>query len=534
MKKTFLILAFISTSLFAQTLSYSFSDKFETIKDHRDKGFFKYGDNEYVEVYLEKDEKNMVFQLFDKSFTLIKTATASFPEFERHPHDQGFFSLKNDFYWFYSTLDRKTKTEYLFALPFDKNSLKFATKEIKLIETGRLSANPKYRFNYSTDSTKMLVTYRIKPKETRDKLNKDIIGFNLFDHQMNKLYAAEIEMPYSEFDMNNLGYEIDSRGNIYILTEVKINNSLDGEIDKENKNAMRYELIRVNQSNNTLQAIKIDLGNKYTNSAVLSEDLNRDIVIAGYYSDKKNSSGSTGAYIIRLEYDDKNVVKDLKTTFCEFPIETLKSYENARTKRKMEKKAKDGTLEASDLVLRKIIFSPDGSTTIIGEEFYVVTYSYYNGTSVTTKYIQHYNDILILKTDKTGKTVWCNKIPKEQISGGNNSISFGYTINSGVSDMSFHHHLYKEEDYFFYLDNAKNMNLPLTETPAEHSSGLGGYLTCVKIDHDGKMTKRSVFDIREEKTKLFPTSFESIDDKLIVDRLKADRNESRVFRLEFK
>ena len=63
---------------------------------------------------------------------------------------------------------------------------------------------------------------------------------------MNKLYAAEIEMPYSEFDMNNLGYEIDSRGNIYMLAEVKLNNSLDGEVsrEKESRNAYRYELIR--------------------------------------------------------------------------------------------------------------------------------------------------------------------------------------------------------------------------------------------------------------------------------------------------
>jgi hypothetical protein len=437
--------------------------------------------------------------------------------------NEGFFSVKNDFFWFYSTWDRKTKTERLFALPFDKNNLKFNTSEIKLIETGRLDPYNKYRFNYSTDSTKMLVTYRVKPKERRDKLNKDIIGFNLYDHKMNKLYAAEIEMPYSEFDMNNLDYEIDSRGNIYMLTEVKINNSLDGEVnkEKENRNATRYELIRVNQKNNTLQSIKINLDNKYTNSVALSEDLNHDIVIAGYYSDKRNSTGSSGAYIIRLEYDASNAVKDVKTTYCQFPAETLKAYESERTKKKMDKKDKDGDLEASNLSFDKMIFYPDGSVMIIGEEYYVVTHTNYNGKTTTTTYTYFYNDILVLKADKNGKTLWCNKIPKQQ-------------SGSGTADLSYHHHTYNGEDYFIYLDNIKNIDLPLTETPFAHSSGRGGYLTCVKINKDGKMTKKSIFDIKEEKVRIFPRGFESISGNLIVDRLKADRKESKVFKIELR
>ena len=536
MKKALLILVSISSSLFTQTLSYSFSNEFETVRKHMDMGFYKFNADEYAEVYYKKGE-DMLFQIFDKDFKNVKKEeTVLLPENEKKRENEGFFSVKNDFFWFYSTWDRPTETERLFALPFDKNSLKFASTEIKLIETVRLDPNNKYRFNYSMDSTKMLVTYRVKPKERRDKLNKDIIGFNLFDYKMNKLYAAEIEMPYSEFDMNNLDYEVDSRGNIYMLTEVKINNSIDGEVDKENKNAMRYELIRVNQKNNTLQAIKIKLDNKYTNSVVLSEDLNHDIVIAGYYSDKRNSSASNGAYIIRLEYDENNAVKDLKTTYCEFPLETLMAYENERTKRKMEKKDKNGDLEASNLKFDKLVFYEDGSVMIIGEEYYVVTYTYYNGRTYTTSYTYYYNDILVLKADKNGKTIWCNKIPKQQSGGSGNGGGFsgiGYGYYS-TPDLSYHHHCYNGEDYFFYLDNFKNIDLPLTATPAPHISSRGGYLTCVKIDKAGKMTKRSIFDIREEKVRIYPRNFESITENLILDRLKADRDESKVFKIELK
>jgi hypothetical protein len=523
MKKVLLAAILISNALFAQNLSYSFSDEFETVKKHSDMGFYKFNANEYAEVYFRKGD-DMIFQFFDESFKNVKKQeTVLLPEDSKKYANEGFFNVKNDFFWFYSTWDRKTETERLFALPFDKTNLHFSTTAIKLIETGRLDPSNKYRFNYSTDSTKMLVTYRVKQKIRNDKLNRDIIGFNLYDHQMNKLYASEIEMPYSEYDMNNLDYEVDSRGNIYMLTEVKINNSLDGEVNKDraSRNAFRYELIRVNKQNNTLQAIKINLENKYTNSVILSEDINHDIVIAGYYSDKKNSNSSNGAYIIKLEYNDDNSVKSFNTTYCEFPLETLKAYESARSKRKMEKKDKDDNLEASNLELSKLMFYPDGSMLIIGEEYYMVTNTYYNGRTTTTTYTYYYNDILVLKVDKNGKTLWCDKIPKQQ-------------SGSGTADLSFHHHVYDGSDFFIYLDNIKNIDLPLTETPFPHSSGRGGYLTCVKIGQDGVMTKKSIFDIREEKVRLFPRNFESISGNLILDRLRADRKESKIFKIEIK
>lgn len=523
MKYLTLVLATISSFVSAQKISYGFSQPFETVERHADLGFYKFSENEYAEVYYRKGE-DMVIQLFDESFKNVKKQqSVPLPENSDKFANEGFFSVKNDFFWFYSTWDRKTKTERLFALPFNKKALSFGSQEIKLVETGKLDPYLKYRFNYSTDSNKLLVTYRVKPREKRDKLNKDIIGFNLFDDKLNRIYNAEIEMPYSEYDMNILDYEIDSRGNIYLLASVRINNSLDGEVSREKdaKNQYRYELIRVNQSNNTLQAIKINLQNKYVKSAILSEDLNHDIVISGYYSDMKNSSGSNGAYITRLEYEN-NSVKDVRTTYCEFPSEILKAYESERTKRKMEKKEDKGQdLEASNLSLDKVVFYPDGSVMVIGEEYYVIQHTYYNGRSTYTTYTYYYNAILVLKADKNGNTLWCNKIPKFQ-------------SGSGTADLSYHHHNYNGEDYFFYLDNIKNLNLPLTEAPAPHSAGAGGYLTCVKIDKNGKMDKSSIFDIRKEEIRVFPRRFESVNNHVIVDRIKSDKKESEVFRIEIK
>ena len=525
MKKIIITLSIFSSNLIAQDIKYSFGEEFETVKKHFDFGFYKFENNKYAEVYYKEGE-DFMFQIYDDKFNSIKREeTALLPEINsKHVASEGFKAIKNDYYWFYATWDKKTETERLFAQPFNQGNFKFSSNPINLIETGRLTdLYDKYKFQTSTDSTKLLVTYRIKPKIKRDKLNKDVIGFNLFDTKMKKLYAAEIEMPYSEADMDNLDYEVDSRGNIYMLTQVKLDNSMDGEKSKENKNAYRYELIRVNQKDNSLQAIKIELDNKYTNSVILSEDLSHNIIITGYYSDNKRSSGSDGAYVIKLELDNNNSIKNLIKTYCEFPAEVLKANETVRQKKKMDKKEKEGNLEAANLDFEKIVFNKDGSMVIIGQEYYVVAHTSSNGntTTTTTSYTYYYNDILVLKADKNGKTIWCNKIPKFQ-------------SGKGTADLSFHYHQYKNDNYFFYLDNIKNINLSLTETPAPHKSGRGGYLTCVKMDEAGKMTKKSIFDIKDEDVHIYPSSFESINENIIVDRLKEDRKHSKVFKLEIK
>ncbi len=152
-------------TLSAQKITYGFSQPFETVQKHADLGFYKFSDNEYAEMYYRKGE-DMIVQIFDPEFKSVKRQeTIALPEKSDKFANEGFFSVKNDFFWFYSTWDKKSKTERLFALPFDKKTLKLSDKEIKLVETGKLDAFNKYSFYYSTDSNKLLVTYRVKPKK---------------------------------------------------------------------------------------------------------------------------------------------------------------------------------------------------------------------------------------------------------------------------------------------------------------------------------------------------------------------------------
>ncbi len=523
MKKLLLVATLFVSALQAQTIKFSFSDEFETVKKYQELGFRKLDNKTYADLYYRKGE-GMIFQTFDDKFQKLRSQeTVKLPEETEKAGNEGIHSLKNKMYWFYATWDRDAQLERLFALPFNKKSMDFEGSPVKMIETSKLASlmgTGKYTYNYSTDTSMLLVTYRVKPTERRQKNIIDVIGFNLYDNNMKLLYAAEIEMPYSAADMDNLDYEVDAKGNIYMLTSVKLNNAVEGKDNSDVKNAIRYELNMINKKTNKMEATKITLDNKFVHSVLLQEDRKHDLVITGYYSNNQRSGGVNGAYLIRLDMNDNGTIKGLKTTYCDFPKEVLESYESERTKRKMEKKEDKGVLEASHLTLRDLEFNDDGSVLIVGEEYYYTVQTHTSGNMTYTTYTYYYNEILAMMVDKDGKTKWCTKIPKFQ-TGNNTTIGLG-----------FHFHQIKGQYYFFYLDNKKNQNLALNQPPAAHLAGAGGFLACVKLDENGKMSKQYIFDSKEQDVRLDPSGFTSVNDNLIIDRLREDKKNSKVFRLE--
>lgn len=538
MKKTLLLLTLISTSIFSQTITYGFSEEFETVKGYNFIGTIKCNSNELIKVSYKIRKpmrpyiQSMALQSFDNNVkSLLKQEYILFPDNEKKQYHAGLFSSKNNTYWLLCDINNNIPS--LFALPFNKKVMKFDTSKIKLLDADsydlffNLSG---YIIKHSNDSSKMLVVYGINPKNKKNNLYKKkvIIGFNskkminnsinqiiainLFDTNLKKIYSAEITIPILKDNLQALNYLTDSKGNIYIIV---------GYLDSNKE--YQSELFKVNQKDNTLQSVKINLEDKYINSFYLKEDSNNNLIITGLYSNKKNKSSAAGAYIIKPEFDENNILKKTKNTFSEYPAEVLKSYKSARMQRKMDKKNEEGDLEAENLQFKKIIFNSDGSTVIIAEEYSMQISTLGVGKDAFNVVYYTYGDILVLKLDKLGKTIWCNKIPKYQSS------------SNTDSDLSFHHHQHNGDNYFFYLDNEENLNLSLSETPHPYANGFGIYLTCVKIGADGKMVKNSIFNIKNEAKNLSPASFESISENLIINYIKDDKKKtSKIFRIEIK
>lgn len=153
-------------------------------------------------------------------------------------------------------------------------------------------------------------------------------------------------------------------------------------------------------------------------------------------------------------------------------------------KGKMKKKDKKGKAAARSLSLKELVFSDDGSLSLIGE----VYYSVYHYTKSGGYYTYHYEDILITKIDTNGELAWMKKVPKRQMG------------TRGKGGMSYTYFNANNNHYLVYLDNVKNFNLPIEKRPALHMDGKGGFLTVLKInDETGASKKGSILDFRNIK-----------------------------------
>jgi hypothetical protein len=72
--------------------------------------------------------------------------------------------------------------------------------------------------------------------------------------------------------------------------------------------------------------------------------------------------------------------------------------------------------------------------------------------------------------------------------------------SAGRGGMSFRYFSDKDDYYFVFLDNQKNLDLPKDELPARHIDGQGGFLALHMInDKTGDVSKSMVLDTRDVK-----------------------------------
>lgn len=520
MKKTTTLLSvlFIACAAFApegtpsSTFKATFGPTYELPKKHVDLGFVGDPTDGLVQVSF-KQGSDLTLQKLDSKYAVTKTQEVDISKMPSNFISDRFMHFGNKHLWFYSTWDKKAEKEHLFSQQIDvKNGKMVGEQEVlsatklhgDLISLGgyHFEKANKYHFYTSTDTSKLLIAYTLEHTTRDDSKSKEVIGFNVFDTNMKKLWNKEVTMPYTEEMMDNVDYTVDNEGNAYLLAKV-----FDGsrKIEKgATEPNYHYELIRFSNGSGSVKTIPVKLS-KFINEIYITENQQGELVLSGFYSAVRGNS-SDGVYIVKI--DKEGNVSNVKKGFYEFPNEILKQYVSAREKSKLEKKEQkdDKDLEVYDLEMRNVLFNSDGSMLITGEEYFTRTVTYSNGNSTYSRTYYYYYDILVMKISAAGEMEWCRKIPKRQVGTG------------GRRTMSFDFEEYNGEYYFFYTDNVKNLNITTDKVPERHADGAGGFLVYTKIDKGGHMSKYKMFDYREKKVQLFPAEFQRVSNNELIDR----------------
>jgi len=514
MKYLLLASAFLSSTLsYGQSKKFSFKlgEEYELPKKNTDIAFFGNDKDGIVNLSLKKEELDITrFNAKNLSKTMEQKIDLDVTKNFNSEEVTDFNS--NAYFWIHSDWDKGSEKEMLFYDKIDIVKGKISESNHKMLESTKMAGTVtngrglysyklvgKYKFDYDADRKKMLVSYRLNPEERNDKKNYDIIGLQVFDENLNKIWGGEFRMPYTEAIMDNSDYSVDSRGNAYMLVKV-YDSDARKEKDKETgKPAYHFEVFKFTAGSKNIMKTSLTHDDYYVHETTLIENLAHEMVIACTYSKKSRSNGTDGIFLAVMGEDGK--ITKYKNGYYEFPVEELAKFESARNQRKMEK---NDDYEIPNLKVRDVMINADGSIFIACEEYYYkYVWNKYGGY-----YVYYYEDIYGARIDAGGKFEWIRKIPKRQ-KGENGRGTMGYKL---ISDPTGY--------YFLYLDNLKNLNLPENEVPKYHVDGFGGQVMVSKIDLAGKVSKELLFDTREEDIMIFPADFYKINGSQFIGRAK--------------
>ncbi len=485
-----ILVVFLSMQLFSiqaqvkisDDFSYSISEPYKVVDGL--KVYFSIGE----EVLSIKYRRGMFyFQKFSGD-KLNEEKRVDLPKMEPGFTFEEFVKMDDKIYFFYSRWDRENIKEQLFCREVDFDGCGWAGEEQLMFKvdgkiTGGFSifggGSGKFSFSLSYDEQKLIVQYRKVPKEKKDALNKDKIGMHVYDKNLNEQWAEVIEMPYTEKKMNNLGYSIDGLGNAYLLAGVFRSESTRKMI--KGKTNYDIELIRIDADDQSLSHTKVIFEDKLISAISFFEGKEGEIVLAGYYGNKSYNY-MDGLFLAKVDAEGDITEKKI----IEVPVEVMSMYMSERAQAKMKKKDGKKDVSMSKMVLRDLIYNADGSVSIYGEKYYVVSRT--DPNTGNTSYTYYYQEILVANIDADGELAWMTKLPKNQ---------------SGKSDtggMGFYVMSHGGSEYVLFLDNVKNIELPMDKSPKAHKDGRGGFLTGFKIETEtGDIKKISILNTLDAK-----------------------------------
>lgn len=462
------------------------------------------------------------FQWFSNDLKKVKENTIDVSsKFSKTSGIWGFIKLKTKVYCLAREVFHETENEGLAALELDPQALDVKGNAKSLYRSSGKVQMGIHSVSVSDDKSKFMCRYPLVNRERNDKLNKEVVGIEVFDENLTSLWGGEIEMPYTEARMENLGYTLTNDGKVCLLAKVyEGEDRRDGAKDKTKPN-YHFEVLIYQKGSKNAKIIEIKLDTYFNREAYIYQDKAGNIAIAGFYGHGAGA-GVDGAYLLTLDVE-KATVSKLSGGFYEIPEEFIKSFMSKRQLKKAAKKEEkddDFDLELANLVVRDIYNTPDGSTKIVSEIYYMVEHTTTDSKGNThTHYSYVYKDIVIMNI-KGGKLDWIKKIPKYTETGNNTDL---LSINTMVTGNELH---------IFWKDKPENSNVPEGEKLAKFGGGNGMLRACT-VSAGGELKKYDVVDLEQYDMRFSVRLFTDNGNNTLINTERS-RKQNVIFAIDVK
>lgn len=425
-----------------------------------------------------------------------------------------FKPLGDHLFIFASATNKQRKTLELYAAKLDKNNGNLAG-DWKLITSFEMQdkwSAPTYKIAYNADSAKMVIVQRVGTIGETQYMVQQI------DDQLNVSGGVTLSNEYGPgtYQLSDVVYTLNHKivmvGGIYDIVE--------GKKAKDKNYIFNHYNIRVyNESGQQESEINTSLNGKFQNSTKVLQENNKNLVLAAFYSNIKNSGKVDGLMVQRIDINDG---KTISTNDREITASMLTKDENVSADDEddddsnEEKKSKKDKSSATDveafkmsknMYFRNIFPTTDGGLIILAETFssHTNTSTYYSpgvnnspGTERTTSVtIYESGDIMLCKVAATGEVSWIQTLPKKQRE--KLVQHYGYAVTSGwgpgmsffsTSEMPYH-------SGFGAVRSGHNINIFMNDNPKNATVTQAGQ----QVRTASAMTKSDCFMISvDEKT----------------------------------
>lgn len=464
-------------------------------------------DGRYTIALKTLDRRVVTVQCFDTQTNteVRRNVYTDLPEHEVQPP----IKSNGNFYYLYHFYNRQEKTQQLCSR---KVNVSQGTLEPPVVICSTSPTVPilyeeditpilpvHFKVTRSFDSSRVLITYRVKPRTRNDDANFDVWGYHILDRDLKPVWNKEVQMPYVQTKMTKWSGAVTRKDQVYQLLYSSIN---------------KYELLII--TSDTVQTKLLDFLPKLRPSEFrLDETIDGNILCTCFYTSEIltftgedyriaiSSSLDTKAYMSGGLYfaEVSSEGKLMDQGKYKIPFHLLNAYEDEKTRAFNEEKEAKGIAGIRDLKIVNQYFYKDGSSITIGEQQYndlSADFDYRimkmpslspirpntNNGLETSRSIGHteitnsitYGDLYVIKLDAKHQLLWMKKIGKTQ-----NSIN--KITSMGVNSKSLNGAL-----YIFYLDSRSNLEIKEDQVAME-----GGTLTVCKMSEDtGEYKKYSL------------------------------------------
>lgn len=407
----------------------------------------------------------------------------------------------------FTSFKEKKKTKSLFVQKIDKQTLRAGDDLLKIAEvdyTGEKRLGIGYRhegvFEYeqSRDRSKTLVYYKL----TYGKRDQEKIALFVLDQNMNLLWSKEKTLPYDDKWFDMVDYNVDNKGNVYLIGKLFGDESRDivtdkdklekGEVDYGN---YQHQVISLFDNGSKEVSYSVQLPSKYIKSMGMTIDNNQDVFCGGVYTNNKLSDITKGTYFLKIDSQSGELLH-----------QTLKGFDNGLVtlnetgigKKRQLKRASKDKYEGYQY-LTELIPKEDGGYFLVLEQFAeeLKRAQTTNGSLGSVYFEKYHDDVFVAGVSPSAEIQWNQKISKAQNGGSGNFLASGSYFAS------------VEQNKLFMVYNG-NLNNFLPEKTKKLKKGeiyrYQGYrdknatVVLATIDNQGKLEKKPLLETKKKRS----------------------------------